>query len=132
MPDRSAIEAGRAFEVTVSQALGLELTAASGNQWHDQGDNRGRGIRASCKANPTTRRSWTQTRQELAESIEIAQGTGATPLLAIQDEDGAKLVLIRLEDLAELIGRGESTVKPRKRSEIVRAKASVPLMRRQP
>lgn len=127
MPDREAIKRGLAFEAAVSEALSLDLTAASGNQWSDRGDNRGRGLRSSCKA--TTKRTWGQTREQLAEAIEMALGTGQTPFLAVLDDDDAALVVIRLEDLAELLA-GERTPAPVKRSERIRAAASTPLLRR--
>jgi hypothetical protein len=129
MPDREAIERGLAFEAEVAEALGISATKASGNQWSDRGDGRGRGLRPSCKANPTTRRGWGKTRAELRESIEIAHGSGQLPLLAIQDQDGAKLVLMRLEDFAEVLN-GDRSPAPMKRSERVRAIADIPLLRR--
>lgn len=129
-PNSKALQTGRDFEFIVCEALGLELTAASGNQWTDRGDARGRGLRPSMKSNPTTRRSWSNTRSELAEAIEIAQGTGQLPLLAVEDQDGARIVLMRLEDLAELIGQGQTSVKAPRRAERIRAAASTPLMMR--
>ena len=128
MPDREAIQRGLDFEAKVSEALGLDLTKASGNQWHDRGDNRGRGLRTSCKA--TSARSWKRTREELNEAIEIALGTGQTPLLALLDEDGAALVVMRLEDFAETL-QGDRSSAPMKRSERIRAAASTPVLRRQ-
>lgn len=130
MPDQRAIDIGRAFEATVSEALGIELTAASGNRWNDQGDNKGRGLLVSCKANPTTKRSWATTREELRDAIEMAHGTGRLPALALKDQDGAQLVLMRLEDVAELLGSAETTVKTTKRSERIRDLASTPLLKR--
>jgi hypothetical protein len=127
MPDREATARGLAFEARVSEALSLDLTRASGNQPHDRSDERGRGLRGSCKS--TSGRSWAQTRRELAEAIELALGTGQTPFLAVEDDDGAAVVMLRLEDFAEVL-KGERKPLPLKRSERIRALARTPLLLR--
>ena len=116
----------------MSESLGLELTKSSGNQWHDQSDNRGLGLRVSCKANPTTKRTWLQTLEHLREAIDMAAGTGQIPALAIEDMDGSQYVLQRLSDYAEVLrGDRAGIVSPVKRSERIRAAAATPLLRRQ-
>lgn len=129
--DRDAIKAGFAFETRVIEVLGLDPTVASGNRWSDRGDARGKGLRPSCKANPVSKRSWSQTREQLSEAIEITAGTGQLPLLAIQDLGGAEFVLMRLEDFAELLSDDHPQgVSIPKRSARIRAAAAIPLLRR--
>lgn len=131
MPDREAIQQGLDFEKTVSESLGLDLTVASGNRWDDRGDGRGRGLRVSCKSNPVSRRSWSQTREQLNDALDMAGGSGQLGVLCIEDQDGARLVLLRLEDFAEVLQGNHAQAPPQRRSERVRAAASIPLLRRQ-
>ena len=131
VPDREAIQQGLDFEKTVSESLGLDLTVASGNRWDDRGDGRGRGLRVSCKSNPVSRRSWSQTREQLNDALDMAGGSGQLGVLCIEDQDGARLVLLRLEDFAEVLQGNHAQAPPQRRSERVRAAASIPLLRRQ-
>jgi hypothetical protein len=131
VPDREAIQQGLDFEKAVSESLGLDLTVASGNRWNDRGDARGLGLRPSCKSNSITKRTWPRTREQLREAIDMASGTGQLPLLAIQDQDGSQLVLLRLEDFAEVLQGNHAQTPSQRRSERVRAAAAIPLMRRQ-
>src|ERR1035437_2990060 len=131
VPDREAIQKGLDFEKAVSESLGLDLTVASGNRWDDRGDARGLGLRPSCKANPVSKRTWPQTREQLKEAIDMAAGTGQLPLLAIQDPDGSQLVLLRLEDFAEVLQGNHAQTPSQRRSERMRGLAAVPLLRRQ-
>lgn len=68
--------------------------------WHAQGDV-ARIFLFSCKAEAD--RSWSQTRRELNEAIDYAIGTGLTPALALLEDDGSELVVMRLSDLAEVV-----------------------------
>lgn len=124
MPDAAAIERGRVFEVEVNQTLGLQDVAGSGNQWNDRSDGKGR-IRVSSKSE--SKRTWGRTRSQLAEAVELAQGTGETPALAVEDpEDGARLIIFRIEDFAALHAEGwEIPSKPSK-GDARRARAAVP------
>ena len=128
-PDREALDRGRVFEREAVEALGLTETIASGNQWHDQSDGKGRGIRLSAKS--TSKRSWAETRAQLREAIDMAQGSGEVPLLAIEDPvDGERLLLMRLSDGVQLLTDDARPERRPRRSEIVRDTSRVPVLLR--
>lgn len=128
MPDRAAIERGRVFESEVNATLGLNDVPGSGNQWDERSDGRGR-LRVSSKSE--IKRTWGRTRSQLAEAIDLAQGTGETPALAIEEpEDGARLIIFRLEDFAELFGADWTIAAKPSKAEERRARASVPALLR--
>lgn len=124
VPDQQAIERGRVFESEVNETLGLRDVPGSGSQWHSRSDGQGR-LRVSSKSE--SKRTWGRTRSQIAEAVELAQGTGETPALAIEDpDDGARFILFRLEDFAALFAEGwEITAKP-SRADERRARAAVP------
>lgn len=127
MPDRAAIKRGFDFELDLAELLGLRLVPGSGNKWSALSDASGR-LRVSAKS--TSKRSWVETRRQLSEAIELAQGTGETPALAIEDEDGERLIIFRLMDFAELFaGDWQINVKPSKAEER-RARAAIPALLR--
>jgi len=116
------------FEEDVCESLGLQATPGSGNQWTQRGDSAG-ALRVSAKS--TAKRSWAETRRQLKEAIEMAAGTDELAALAIEDEDGARLVLMRLEDLAALRASGGLPARQSKRGEIIKETAKVPFLLRE-
>lgn len=128
MPDREAIERGFAFEKTAADALGLRGTPGSGNKWHDQSDAKG-AIRLSCKS--TKKRTWAQTRAQLREAIDMSSGTGESPVLAIEDDDGEALLLMRLSDGAQLLTDDARAERKPRRAEVVRQASRVPALLRE-
>ena len=121
-------ERGRRFESEAAEVLGLNLVPGSGNRHADRSDAKGQ-IRLSCKSS-TTKRSWAETRHQLAEAIEMAQGTGELPALAIEDMDGERLLILRLVDAGALLADPVSVQRIPRRAEVVRERSSVPVLLR--
>lgn len=130
-PNRNRIENGLTFERKVAKKLDLKLIPGSGNKWYSQGDVAGHGLHVSCKA--TAKRTWKETRNQLNEAIDMARGTGNIPALAVEDDDGEELIILRLSNFAEAQAGGMTPIPPSvllTKGEAKRAKASVPLLLR--
>lgn len=82
-----------------------------------------------CKA--TANRSWAETRRQLAEATEEAQGTGDIPVLAVLDDDDVALVVIELGNFARI--RTELVPVKVEEGKTARRKrlAAVPVLRRE-
>lgn len=127
MPDRERIIRGLDFEGRVRDALGGRLMPGSGNQWHAQGDVRGRLV-VSCKAEAI--KSWNRVREQLREAIDMAFGTGALPVLALLDDDGEELAVMRMADLAKALAGDGIAGTIRTRGDIVRENMDLPAILR--
>ena len=132
MPRTEAQQAGITWEKRLAEMLGGKLQPGSGNKFFARSDVAGKGILASAKANPTTRRAWFQTRRELAEAVDYAAGTGDIPLLALKDEDGEEFVVMRMADFVGVltgVADGSLTI-PESKGEAKRRTADTPLLLR--
>ena len=118
---------GREFEVEAAEKLGLKLTPGSGNG-AERSDARGQ-LRLSCKSSSDPV-SWAEVKRHLSEAIDLAAGTGETPALALEEMDGQWIVM-RLEDVAELLSSTQQTTRIARRAEVVRASSGVPLLLRE-
>jgi hypothetical protein len=101
MPRTPEQQRGIDFEKSIA-ARGGRDRPGSGNRWDAKSDVVLGPLLLSAKAE--ARRSWGRTRRQYAEAIEMSQGTGLLPALAIKDDDDAELVLISLDDLIGLLG----------------------------
>ena len=123
-PDQSR---GLAFEQEAAEKLGLSLTPGSGNGV-ERSDARGC-IRLSCKS--TAKRSWAETKRQLREAIDMAQGTGEVPVLAVEEpETGERFLVMTLSDAAALL---TDPVRPQvqpSRAEVVRSRMDLPSLLR--
>lgn len=128
MPDRVAIERGFAFETRLGDLLGGDLRPGSGNQWDSRGDVSAGVFLFQAKA--TSKRTWAETRRELREAIDDAQGTGRLPGLAVLDEDGEELVVLRLSELIEALASGVTLERQETGGERRRKIASMPALLR--
>lgn len=128
MPDRDRIQRGLDFEHRVQEALGARLVSRSGAGWRDKGDVKGP-LRISCKAESD--KSWNRVREQLREAIDMAFGTGELPALALLEDDGEELVVMRLSDFAQALGASRSFASPVSRGERVRDLVSTPSMLRE-
>jgi|SRR5581483_8430672 len=128
MPDRERIQRGLDFEHRVRDALGQRLVARSGAGWRDKGDVKGR-LRISCKAE--SQKSWGRVREQLREAIDMAFGTGELPALALLEDDGEEIVMMRLSDLAKALEASSSGSGARSRGDTMRELADVPAMLRE-
>lgn len=130
MPRTAEQARGMQFELDVADRLDGQTMPGSGNQWHARGDCRAHGLRLSCKA--TAKRTWGETRRELAEAIDIAYQTGEIPALAVLDEDDEELVVMRLSDLAKAFSGGVTPIPPKENKGHTRTKtAHVPVLLRE-
>lgn len=129
MPDRVRIQRGLDYEHRVREALGGKLVPRSGAGWRDKSDVKGR-LRISCKAEAT--KTWGRIREQLREAIDMAFGTGELPALAVLEDDGEELVVMRLSDLAKALEAGGNTngAGPTSRGEMTRDLVSTPAMLR--
>lgn len=128
MPDRQAIDRGRAFEQRVNDVLHLQATPSSGNRWHARGDGAGGGVRVESKAE--NKKDWATVKRQVALAAEQAQGTGDVPVLATLDDDGTELVVMTLESFARI--RTELVPQPaiETKAESRRRRAGVPALLR--
>lgn len=117
------------FEAHVAEALGLRQVPGSGSNWRSKGDCKGR-LRISCKAEAT--KTWGRIREQLREAIDMAFGTGELPALAVLEDDGEELVVMRLSDLAKALesGGNRNGAGPISRGEMTRDLAGTPAMLR--
>lgn len=128
MPDRASIERGFEFERDVAEALGLSIVPGSGNQPHNLSDAAGK-LRVSCKS--TQKRTWGETKRQLAEAVDLAHGTGETPALAVEDpEDLGRYLIFRLEDAAEFLSYESRVERRPRRADVVRDASRVPALLR--
>lgn len=117
------------YEAEVAEALGLSVVPGSGNQWHSRSDASGK-LRVSCKS--TAKRSWSETKRQLAEAIDLAQGTGEVPALAIEEpETGERILIMRLSDAAQILTEDAPTQRKPSRAEAVRDLSRVPVLLRE-
>lgn len=127
MSDRERIERGLDFEGRVRDLLGARLVARSGAGWRDKSDVKGR-LRVSCKAEST--KSWNRVREQLREAIDFAFGTSETPALALLDDDGEELILLRLVDFSKMLSDGTRLQPKLTRGDTVRENAEIPALLR--
>jgi hypothetical protein len=128
MPDWERIARGRDFEGRVRDVLGARLVSNSGAGRNDKSDVKGL-LRVSCKAEAT--KSWNRIREQLAEAIGYAFGTSETPALATLDDDGAELIIMRLEDFSKLLSSGVTIQPVQSRGDLVQQNAEIPSILRQ-
>lgn len=128
MPDVHAIERGRAFERVVNAALGLVPTIGSGNKWFNRGDGAGGGIRVESKAEQ--KRSWAQTKSQVALAEEQALGTGDVAVLAVLDDDEQAYVIMTLPAFARIRTELAPVEISETRAQARRRLASVPALLR--
>lgn len=129
MPDRDRIERGLDYEARVASVLGLRQVPGSGNGWRNKGDAKGYLV-VSCKAEADKGKTWARIKEQLREAIDMAFGTGLPSALALLEDDGDELVVIRLQDLAKVLS-GKPLVSERSKGEINRELVDVPVLLRE-
>lgn len=82
----------------------------------------------SCKAESI--KSWNRVREQLREAIDMSFGTGATPALALLDDDGEEMIVMRLSDLAQALSTPAITAAQPGRGEMARGLVDTPAMLR--
>jgi hypothetical protein len=118
---------GLTFERSAAEKLGLSLTPGSGNG-AERSDAKGR-IRLSCKS--TQKRSWAETKRQLAEAIDLAQGTDEVPMLAVEEpETGEQFLVVRLSDAAKILTDDARPERKVGRAEVVRSRMELPSLLR--
>jgi hypothetical protein len=130
MPDRVRIERGLALEDQVAASIGGRKRPGSGNRWEAQGDVAVGPLLISCKA--STDRTWSQTKRELLEAIEMALSTGLIPVLDVLDDDGLELTIMRRSDFVALLTEGCSIQAPESNGERRGRLVSTPAALRNP
>jgi hypothetical protein len=128
MPRTSEQQRGVDFEIRTAETLGGALQPRSGANWFARSDVRSPGLLTSCKAE--AKRTWAQTREQLREAIECAAGTGDLPALAILDDDGEQLIVMRLADHARLRSSAPEIEVRETRADRIRRAAAIPQMLR--
>lgn len=118
-------ERGRVFEAEAAEMLGLSLTPGSGNQFHSQSDAQGH-LRLSCKSS-VNRIDWAEIKRHVSEALDMAQGTGETPALALEDHAGDQYLILRLQDAAEFLNSAATVQKSVRRSAVVRETSRIPV-----
>lgn len=110
--------------------LGARLVPGSGNGWRQKGDVRGNQLVVSCKAETDRGKTWARIREQLREAIDMSFGTGATPMLALLEDDGEELVVMRLPDYVKVL-EGAPIAGQRERSDTQRELADMPAILRE-
>lgn len=127
MPLTPEQQRGMIFEEVAAELLGLRLTPGSG-AGVEKSDAAGR-IRLSCKS--TAKRSWAETKRQLKDAIDMAQGTDEVPMLAIEEpESGERILLMRLSDGARILTDEAKPQRKIGRAEVVRGRIDVPAILR--
>ncbi len=129
MPDLERIQRGRDFEVRVAEATGGQCQPGSGNGWRHKSDVKSGGM-LLISAKAETDRTWARTRAQMREAIDLAAATGMLPALALLEDDGEEIIVMRLSDLALALS-GEVALQPqRSNGEVRRERADIPVMLR--
>jgi hypothetical protein len=127
LSDVDRIKRGRDFEKSIA-ARGGRARPGSGNKWNAKGDVVLGPLLLSAKAE--ARRSWGRTRRQYSEAVEMAQGTGLLPALAIKDDDDVEFVILSLDDLVGLLGDEVSMTVARLGRQTRRTRADTPSLLR--
>lgn len=119
---------GFQFERDLAEALGLNLVPGSGNKPHELSDAKGR-MRISAKS--TIKRSWAETMRQLHEAIDLAQGTGELPGLAVEvPETGDRVLILPLEAAGEFLSYESQVERKPSRADRIRASYKTPALLR--
>jgi hypothetical protein len=102
---------------------------ASGNRWYAKGDNVLGPLGVSAKAE--TGRSWTSTRRQLREAADMFVGTGLLPALAVLDDDGEELAVLRLSDLVAALSTEPVLTRSESNGEVRRRALDAPALLRE-
>jgi hypothetical protein len=131
LPDQTRIQRGRDFESRVTEVLGGSLVPGSGSGWRSKSDVKSGSLLLSAKAEKS--RTWGRTREQLREAIDLTLGTGRIPGLAVLEDDGAELVVMRMSDLALALSQGVGVTPGKSNGELRRERANTPaLLREEP
>ena len=126
-PDQDRAQRGRDFEAEIA-ARGGRLVPGSGNQWQSRGDVVLGPLLLSAKAE--AKRTWGRTRAQLRDAQEMALGTGLLPALAVLDDDGEQLVVVRVDDLVAALASEQRIVDESTKHQRRRDSADVPAVLR--
>lgn len=130
MPDSERIARGLRFEKRVRDALGGRLQPGSGNGWRNKGDVKA-ALLISCKAEADQGKTWGKIRRQLFDTIDMTFGTGLAPALALLEDDGQEIVVMRLSDLCQVLDGSAQFTGERNKGDKRRAAVDVPAVLRE-
>ena len=96
MPNKEAIQRGYDWENRVAGVLGLRQTVSSGNKFWDRSDCVGNGLIVSCKSEADI--VWARLYRNLMEAIDLSEGTGNIPALAVEWAEKDEIIVMTLKD----------------------------------